>query len=60
MMSLPEDIIEEVLLRLGIKELLQASLVSSSWNKIIKSKQFLKRKLKRERIELPQSTGMTG
>lgn len=54
-MRLPEDVIEEVLLRLGVKELLLASQVSSSWNRIVKSKQFLKRKFKRERINLPRS-----
>ena len=54
-MNLPQDVSEEILLRLGVKDLLLASQVSISWNSIIKSKQFLKRKLKYEGMELPQS-----
>ena len=54
-MRLSQDVTEEILLRFGLKELLLASQVSSSWNSIIKSKQFLRRKLKYEKIGLPQS-----
>ena len=54
-MRLSQDVIEEILLRFGLKELLLASQVSSTWNRIIKSKQFLRRKLKYEQIMLPLS-----
>ena len=54
-MRIPQDVVEEILLRLGLRELLLASQVSVSWNRIIKSKHFLKRKLQYEKIELPQS-----
>ena len=54
-MRLSQDVTEEILLRLGLKELLLASQVSPTWNNIIKSKQFLRRKLKYEQIKLPQS-----
>ena len=54
-MRLSQDVTEEILLRFGLKELLLASQVSPTWNSIIKSKQFLRRKLKYEQIKLPQS-----
>ena len=54
-MNIPQEVIEEILLRLELKELLMASHVSVSWNSIIKSKPFLKKKLKYEQIKLPQS-----